>query len=132
MRQLALWPNSIWLICWLVTYFHRRKKKKVAFILAEFKLVLSHSFSEKARTVAIPQKQQGCFICGQRCKYLLYDLQKTVQANPRVTNSPVLQPLFFHLQCCRFILFEQIPWVNFLFASVCVLFVADTVPGQQL
>lgn len=49
-----------------------------------------------------------------------------------LTPSPVLQPLFLHLQCCRFILFEQSPWVNFLFASVCVLFMADTVPGQQL
>lgn len=51
---------------------------------------------------------------------------------PKMTMCPVLQPLSFHLQCCRFILFEQSPWVNFLFASVYVLFVADTVPGQQL
>lgn len=65
-------------------------------------------------------------------EYFICDLQKTVQAKPREATCPVLQPSFFHLQCCRFILFEQSPWVNFLFASVCVLFVADTVPGQQL
>lgn len=64
------WPSGtgkiLWLICWFVTYLHR-KKKNAASILAEFKLVLSHISRGKSRTVAIPQKYQGWFICGQRC-----------------------------------------------------------------
>lgn len=59
---LALIKFFGWFVGWSLT-----SKNIVAFILAEFKLVLSHSFSEKVRMVAIPQKYQGWFIRGQRC-----------------------------------------------------------------
>ena len=72
---LALMQFFGWFVGWLLTSTEKRKKthqtppppKTVAFILVGFKLVLSNSFSKKARTVAILQKYQGWFICGQRC-----------------------------------------------------------------
>lgn len=119
-----------WSVSWLIISLG---DTNLVFIWPEFKLVLLLSFSKKVRAVAIAQKYQGWFTkakdagtsfmtCTRQCR----------QTRERLTPSLVLQPLSFYLQCCRFILFEQSPWVNFLFASVCVLFVADTVPGQQL
>lgn len=95
---LALIKFFIWSVGWLLISIG--ETKFIFFIWAEFKLVLSHGFSKRARTVAIPQKYQG-----QRCRCFLHDLHRAVQADLRVTDSipcsaalvlasPVLQVYF--------------------------------------